>query len=269
MGWHHRRERGASSYEREAGPLSLERHRDDWDELASTDPLWAILSSPDKRGGRWDVADFFATGDPEMERVMSRVAGLGLPHGRQAALDFGCGVGRVTRAMTTWFSHCVGLDVSSVMIDGAKRLNEGMPGLTFVHNERTDLGIFADQSFDLVFSYVVLQHLPGTAQVDGYLREFVRVLRPGGLLVFQLPSEISLRHRLQPRRRAHTFLRRVGIPRRVLRERLGLHPIRMLSVPEHLVRSTIESAGAEVVDVETTRDGGATSAMYWATVRAG
>ena len=37
-----------------AAPMSLERHRHDWEELAAYDPLWAVLTQPGKRGGRWD-----------------------------------------------------------------------------------------------------------------------------------------------------------------------------------------------------------------------
>ncbi|HEX8929982.1 MAG TPA: class I SAM-dependent methyltransferase, partial [Actinomycetota bacterium] len=45
-----------------------------------------------------------------------------------------------------------------------------------------DLAIFGDDRFDLVCSLLVLQHVrPGYARA--YLREFLRVLRPGGVLV--------------------------------------------------------------------------------------
>ena len=43
--------------------MSLERHRQDWEHLAETDPLWAVLTHPGRKGGRWDVDEFFATGE--------------------------------------------------------------------------------------------------------------------------------------------------------------------------------------------------------------
>ena len=54
-------------------------------------------------------------------------------------------------------------------------------------NPRPDLSLFADASFDLVFSHIVLQHIPWV-HVQGYLREFARVCKPGGWIAFQLPA---------------------------------------------------------------------------------
>src|SRR4051794_14384082 len=76
----------------------IEKHHDDWEQLAELDPMWAILSSPERRFGGWDEAEFFATGDQEVARLLARIDELGGLNGRAAALDFGCGVGRVSRA---------------------------------------------------------------------------------------------------------------------------------------------------------------------------
>jgi hypothetical protein len=56
-----------------------------------------------------------------------------------------------------------------------------------VLNERDDLSIFADGAFDFVFSFLVLQHMPPPL-AESYLREFVRVLKPGGIGYFQMPK---------------------------------------------------------------------------------
>ena len=54
-------------------------------------------------------------------------------------------------------------------------------------NARDDLSIFADGAFDFVFSFLVLQHMPPPL-AESYLREFVRVLKPGGIGYFQMPK---------------------------------------------------------------------------------
>jgi SAM-dependent methyltransferase len=63
-------------------------------------------------------------------------------------------------------------------------------------NPAGDLGYFADGSIDMVYSWITLQHMrPRYAR--RYMQEFLRVLAPGGLLLFQYPSEpISWRSRL-------------------------------------------------------------------------
>jgi hypothetical protein len=42
--------------------MRLTKLQKQWDTFAKTDPLWAILTRADKRGGRWCLDDFFATG---------------------------------------------------------------------------------------------------------------------------------------------------------------------------------------------------------------
>ena len=48
----------------------LSRHKQEWEELAKVDPLWAILTAPDRRGGGWELAEFFATGEAEISEML-------------------------------------------------------------------------------------------------------------------------------------------------------------------------------------------------------
>ena len=70
-----------------------------WDDLGRRDPMWAILTSPNKRKNRWDEDEFFATGVEVVAEVMAGLDGLGIVVSRRRALDFGCGVGRLTQAL--------------------------------------------------------------------------------------------------------------------------------------------------------------------------
>jgi SAM-dependent methyltransferase len=225
----------------------LRRLQRDWDELTIADPLWAILSSPATRHGAWDLPEFLATGQRDVDDLMARAGTLGLPHRHERALDFGCGVGRLTRALGAHFGECVGVDLSSAMLERAREINGDRPNCRFVHNARPDLAIFDDASFDFVLSDIVLQHLPDRATAAVYIGELVRVLRPGGLLVFQMPGNIPFRHRLQVRRRLYAALRSLGITSERLYGRLGLHPIRMIDLPERDAVATVEARGGTVL----------------------
>lgn len=231
--------------------MQLERQAQDWNELARLDPHWAILTSPGKRFGRWDSDEFFATGTAEAEAFVRRAAELGLPRERGSALDFGCGLGRMTRALAQHFGEVVGVDISEEMVGGAERANAGVDGVSFVVNRADDLGRFPDASFDLVYSVIVLQHVPDRAAIESYVREFCRVLRPGGLAVFTLPSHIPAIFRLQWRRRLYEALRRAGVSAEFLYRRLHLMPIAMSYVPERDMTSLVESAGGRMVTVDT------------------
>src|SRR5580692_10335873 len=97
----------------------------DWDSLAERDALWAILTDGSKAGGKWDVAEFMATGDAEIETVMDHLARIDcIPNTNGAALDFGCGVGRLTQPLARRFCSCVGVDISQQMIQRAESLNQ-------------------------------------------------------------------------------------------------------------------------------------------------
>jgi SAM-dependent methyltransferase len=231
--------------------MQISQQERDWNELAELDPYWAILTRPGLRYGAWDSDEFFATGNTEIDGVMRRAAQLGHPQGRHRALDFGCGLGRLTRALAGHFDECIGVDISEGMVHGAQQLNADVRGASFVINAAQDLRCFGDQSFDLVYSVIVLQHVPDRAAIEGYISEFCRVLRPGGLAVFQLPSHIPKVYRLQWRRRLYLGLRRLGAGAAFLYNRLRLMPIAMSSMSVRDVVALVTSRGARVLHVET------------------
>lgn len=159
-----------------------------WENLAQADPLWAILSAPDKSGRRWDLDEFFETGRREISLLLYRLRQLDVAYDRAAALDFGCGVGRLTQAMAESFDSVIGVDAALTMVRLADSLNRYPGRVRYVHNDAPDLGILASQSIDFINSDIVLQHIE-PAVASAYLREFGRVLRPNAVLVFQLPSD--------------------------------------------------------------------------------
>jgi len=197
-----------------------------------------VLSHADKRGGRWDAAEFLATGKLEIDGQLAMLAADGYPRGRDLAMDFGCGAGRLTRALAAYFERAIGIDVSASMIAAARELNADVDNAEFRENASPRLQGMADASVDFVFSHIVLQHIP-PALAAGYVDEFFRVLAPGGAAVFQFVDGVdeSLRGRLfglasnrwlNPLRRLLWRRREVfemhALPERELRARLARHP---------------------------------------------
>jgi SAM-dependent methyltransferase len=161
-----------------------------WEAHARHDPLWAILSDPAKKNRGWEVDRFFASGDREIRFLLRDLKAADIDVSRRDALDFGCGVGRLTQALSQHFERVVGVDISPTMIELAEAVNASAPSpqrIRFVRNPSDDLAVLSSNAFDFVYTNIVLQHIPPRL-TKGYLRELVRVLRPGGVLVFQLPS---------------------------------------------------------------------------------
>ena len=225
-------------------------HRRDWEALGEIDPLYAILSAPDAKHGDWDIGAFLATGERDAARVLAACDAHGLAPRRTASFELGCGVGRITRGLSPFFDRSVGVDISAAMIGRARQMNADRPTCEWVVNDFPNLAAFPDREFDLVLSFIVLQHVPDRAVISSYLREMARILAPGGAMVVQLPASMPLRQRIQWRRRAYRGLRAAQVPERILYERLGLDPIRMNWLPRRDVESAIRLGGAHVVAVQ-------------------
>jgi SAM-dependent methyltransferase len=242
----------------------LERHQRDWDDLARLDPMWAIASTPEKRFGGWDEEAFAQSGERKVARLLKRLDALGLPERRERALDFGCGVGRLTRPLAGEFEEVIGVDIAPAMVEQARERTADLPGVRFVLNERDDLEILAGEPFDLVYTRLVLQHLPSRELALRCLSDLARLVAPGGVLVAQLPIALAPRLRVQPRRRAYAALRRLGLPRELLYRRLRLQPMRLTWVPRADVESCLSAAGLRIVRAEERRQGSVRSLTVYA-----
>ena len=236
--------------------MTIARHRRDWEDLGKIDPLWAVLSDPARQFGRWDEEEFFRTGEVEIDELVARVNSLQPELPKRTALDFGCGVGRLTRALARHFDHVTGIDISEPMIEQARRLNEKIPRCEFILSTQEDLSRYGSEQFDLIYTCKVLQHQPDARHILKYVSEFVRVLTSDGMAVFQVPTKIPLRYRLNWRRWAYLLLRFLGFSEKYLYNRLKLNPIKMTTVPAKAVTRAIEHAGGHTLKIIATDDAG-------------
>ena len=104
----------------------LRRH---WNEYGRSDPLWAILTDPDKKGTRWSIDEVLQTGRDEIAALVAYLDARGLCGTRRRALDFGCGAGRLSHALAAYFERVIGVDIAPSMIDAARKLHASVRGL--------------------------------------------------------------------------------------------------------------------------------------------
>jgi len=164
-------------------------------------------------------------------------------------MDFGCGAGRLSQALSPYFDEVCGVDIAASMIELATKHNRYGDRCKYYLNQAEDLSVFATASFDFICSFITLQHMePRYAR--RYIKEFLRLLVPGGVLLFQLPAEpCSLIAKIK------TIIKRhcppvVGLFRFYRRLRDG-RPwiIQMYGVERDEVTKLIEETGGTVVDV--------------------
>ncbi len=225
--------------------MSLNNVKRTYERLGREDPLYAVLSRKELRHNRWDRGEFFATGRREIEDVLEYTDRLGLLLRRGRALDFGCGVGRLSQALAEHFEFVVGVDIAESMVARAREFNRHSDRVEYRVNTTDDLQILDSGSFDFVYSNITLQHIPPEPATK-YIRDFFRILRPGGVAIFQVPSGKpyragSLRARLYTLRRH--YLRRIW---KIVR---GKPPVEMHYIALEQVKRAIEESGGRLVDV--------------------
>jgi len=238
--------------------VTLDGLRSDWTRLGAQDPLWAVYVAPGTRGGLWDLKEFFATGQREVDSALARAAGLGLRPGRRRALDFGCGVGRLSAALVRHVEEVVAVDIAPSMLAEARRLDRSDGRVRFVHNDRPDLEFVPSRSVDVVYSSLVLQHLPpGLAR--RYLAEFARVLAPAGVVIVQ----VATRRMWSVKGVASALL--PWPAQRWLQRRLLAYPapMRMSAVTAADVDAAMAGSGVRIVDSVVDRSYGG----HWRCVR--
>jgi malonyl-CoA O-methyltransferase len=92
-------------------------------------------------------------------------------------LDVGCGTGR--RLVDTGAAIAVGVEPCEEMLRAGREVHEFGPEVRFINGDARALAL-PDASFDLVWSRLVIGHLPECAAA---YREFARVLVPQGQLI--------------------------------------------------------------------------------------
>lgn len=244
--------------------MRLWQTRRHWDRFARTDPFWAVLSEPDKQGNRWKIEEFFATGqkdvDTELNAILARYPQLP----RRRALDFGCGVGRLTQALANHFDHVTGVDISTEMLALARQYNRQGNRVSYIHNTHPHLELFADGSFDFVYSLITLQHI-APVHAKRYMAEFMRILAPGGAAFFQVPDRrtapVKRRLSLYP----PTVAKKV---RRFLNWFVIWEPaMEMNVIPKDEVLTVQHAAGGEVLSLTRHDDAGQDFVSYAYLVR--
>ena len=107
----------------------------------------------------------------------------------RAAADIACGVGYGARMLCLQGNaeRYTGVDLDHAATEYAKRYHSVGANVEFVNRSGCDTGI-EGSTIDLVASFETIEHIE---QTDALLREFSRVLKPGGTLVVSTPNALG------------------------------------------------------------------------------
>ena len=154
-----------------------------WENLARVDPYWAVATYDQFKGPNLTEEakrQFFQSGEQfvaDIIRVLRER--FQAPAHFASALDFGCGVGRLLLPLARRSGSAVGVDVSTTMLKicGDNAREQDVRNLHLIEGD--DALSRVTGRFDIVTSYIVLQHVP---PARGYkiFNELLRRLNPAG-----------------------------------------------------------------------------------------
>lgn len=148
---------------------------------------------------KWGI-DFGATGQRQVRLKLEKALGKLAEEGFQDGLEIGSGTGYFSLNLLQLgvIRNLTATDISPGMLQRLAATAEslGLEAET-VATEAEELP-FEDESFDIVFGHAVLHHIPDLEKAFG---EFLRVLRPGGVIAFAgEPSRYGDRLAAMPKR---------------------------------------------------------------------
>jgi cyclopropane fatty-acyl-phospholipid synthase-like methyltransferase len=161
----------------------------DWQNWGATDPYFGVYSRERFRTGSMTGearSEFFSSGEEHIERTLRDLRQhFGSDVQPKTALDFGCGVGRLVIPLAKRTEQVTGVDVSSAMIAEARRNcdAERVSNASFVESD--DQLSRVQGQFDLVHSYIVLQHI-AWRRGRRILQALADHVSPGGYLAVQI-----------------------------------------------------------------------------------
>lgn len=165
-----------------------------WTQLGDSEPHWSVISAERFRQNELDAHrnEFYDSGRGDVHTFNAFLARNGVgASGLHKVLEYGCGLGRVTRFLAAQFAAVEAFDISPSHLRQAEEYLQ-RSGLQNVALKRVralnDIGTAVD--LDAVFCVIVLQHNPPPVIV-AVLQRLLARLRPGGVAYFQVPTHAT------------------------------------------------------------------------------
>ncbi len=164
----------------------------EWEKWAQTQPFYSILVNPIFLKENWEENQhyFWNSGHHDIENLFTP------PPETKNALEFGCGVGRMTKVMAGLCEQVVGLDVSPTMLKKAEELAKDVPNVSYRLSD-DELSALNGELFDFIYSYIVFQHIPedrGAAIFDNLISHCA----PEGSIAIHVTYDVPAMDPLNP-----------------------------------------------------------------------
>jgi len=171
--------------------LISDKIKQSWEHLGDTRAHHSVLTSKDFLPDSLEknIGAFWKSGEREVQEIEAILKRHGVKLSEvKTAVEYGCGVGRVTIPLSKSVSSMHAYDISRPHLDYAKEhANEERATINF-HLVSDPLGKL--QPCDLFYSRIVFQHNPPPI-IHQLIKNALESLNPGGIALFQVPTYIN------------------------------------------------------------------------------
>ena len=160
----------------------MNKQKDLWEKLAQANSRYYINSD---KGKGITEEEFRKSG---IEAYKKYIQDDELLRSKDSILDLGCGSGRLTEFMAKDFKKVYGSDISPTMISEARTRLVNVPNVEFLETDGDTIPL-SDATCNIVFAYLVFQHIKTREMVEKNFKEIFRILKPGGIFKVLMRSD--------------------------------------------------------------------------------
>lgn len=163
--------------------------KDLWEYYAENAPYFAVSTFDKFKNENLNaeaLEQFFAAGEEYVKSLWGEISRTFEGDFRpETALDFGCGVGRVTLPLASRTKRVVGVDISPKMLAEAEKNSEklGLKNTSFILNDENFDKL--DERFDFVHSFIVIQHIEPVSG-EMIFQKLINLVKDNGIGILHL-----------------------------------------------------------------------------------
>jgi 2-polyprenyl-3-methyl-5-hydroxy-6-metoxy-1,4-benzoquinol methylase len=208
-----------------------------WEYLGETEPHWSVITHENFKQDsiRKNQEIFYNSGRSDVDILLKTLARNGFDYERfNDCLEYGCGLGRVTRWLAEEFNTVYGFDISKSHLKYAKQYlyQQGLENVKFTQIQKPE-DIRNLPKVDLVYSIIVIQHNP-PPMMEFMITEMLKAINPGGVAFFQVPTY----------RKNYSFSLK-----RYLDEDYKHHNLEMHVLPQNMIFNIIYDQNCKLIEV--------------------